>query len=86
MRTIHKPYWKRVLHPIPEHLIALNRQKVGKKKNIRTEKDNLGIKTDFNLIQAPIGPIYFIKQFMQANGITEPLTALEAPNKLTSEN
>lgn len=50
-----------MLHPIPEHLIALNRGKLGKKNNKRTEKDNLGIKSDFNLIQAPFGPIYFIK-------------------------
>lgn len=32
IRTIHKPYWKRVLHPIPENLIALHRGKLGKKK------------------------------------------------------
>lgn len=44
------------------------------------------IKSDFNLIQAPFGPIYFIKYFMQDNSIIVHLTVLEAPNKLTSEN
>lgn len=58
-----------MLHPIPENLIALNGGKLEKippppptiiiiKKN---QKDNLGIKSDFNLIQAPFGPIYFRK-------------------------
>lgn len=52
----------------------------------KTETDNLRIKSDFNLIQAPFGPIYFIKYFMQDNSIIVHLTVLEAPNKLTSEN
>lgn len=54
-----------MLHPIPENLIALNREKLEKliiiKKIKKTEKDNLGIKSDFSLIQALFGPIYFIK-------------------------
>lgn len=57
-----------------------------KKITQTTERDNLGIKTDFNLIQALVGPIYFIKQFMQDNGIAVHLKALAVPNKLTSEN
>lgn len=84
IRTIHKAGG--VLHPIPENLIALSRGKLkhGNNKKITqtTERDNLGIKAEFNLIQALVGPIYF----MQDNGIVVHLTALEVPNKLTSEN
>lgn len=54
-----------MLHPIPENLIAHSRGKLkhsdNKKITQTTERDNLGIKTDFNLIQALVGPIYFIK-------------------------
>lgn len=53
-----------MLHPIPENLIALSRgnlEKIPTTTTIIKKKDNLGIKSDFNLIQAPFGPIYFRK-------------------------
>lgn len=45
-----------------------------------------GMKADFNLKQALLGPIYFIKELMQNNGCTVHQMALKSPNKLTSKN
>lgn len=71
-----------MLQPIPENLIALHGGKLEKNNhnhnnNKKTETDNLRIKSDFNLIQAPFGPIYFIKCFMQDNSIAVHLTVLK---------
>lgn len=46
----------------------------------------MGMKADFNLKQALLGPIYFIEELMQNNGCTVHQMALKSPNKLTSKN